>query len=1255
MTLDVLSLTQTNLSQAIVRFPLVVSSDTPLLTVTTLMAELRSPERPAQPEDVLLQFHQEVRASCVIVMERDRIVGLITEQDVVRLMAQQQDPTDAIATVMTHPVQTLRESALTDIFTLLSYLHQHHIRHLPVVDNQDRLVGMITHDSLVYALRPCELYSLAKTLQTQVTAGVAALDMKSTQERLILEIATQIRNSLDLQTILDTTVTQVRQVLNCDRVILYQFDADWRGQVVAESLHHGRSLLHTEVTDPCITPEWLEPYRQGRVRVVPDIHAVAMSQCHQDMLLSFDIRAKAMVPIVVEERLWGLMIASHRDQPRDWQPMEIELLQTLALHVAIALKQATIHQQLHIELAERQRSEIALAQSEQRFRAIFNNMFQFIGLLTPDGTVLEANQTALTAAGITVEAVMGKPFWDCPWWQISPQVQADLKAAIARAAQGEFIRYEVDVWGAGQTVLPIDFSLRPVRDATGQVVLLIPEGRDLTDVRKRDRALAASETRFQKLVDTQPGTLYIGIQQPNGGRQFTYLSATWSDLFDLSIEATLADASLTFDLIHPDDRSQVEANIAHSVATLTPLCQEFRVITPQGRLKWIQERSRPERLPNGAVQWFAVALDVSDRKQAEQALQASEQRFRAMFEQAAVGIGQVNTQGQFIEVNQYFCQLLGYSQDEFLTHTFIDITHPDDIAQDMALSSQLYQGMRDAFQMEKRYRHREGHWIWTEVTVSVLKDEAGQPMGNLAVVVDIRDRKQAEDLAQKMQATLLDAQEIAHIGNWAFDLDSQTITWSPELYRMFGLDPAQPLPHYADLLSMLHPADRALLQQHIAEAIAHGTPYILDYRVILPDGSLRYHEGRGAAERDGQGHIIGLIGTALDITCRKQTEQALRQVNDRLKGILTACPDLIFYLSADGQYLDIYADDYDDLWQTPEQLLNRRIRDVLPVSIAQIFETAIQQTLSTHSLITLEYSLPLEQGETYFEARFAPLGDDSVVVVARNISDRKQAEQALQASEARFRAIFEQAAVGINQADRDGYFVEANRYFCDLYQVRIISLYNNRNTRRGSTAMGRRLHLACHLSTDDLEQRYKSAKDGVERGHYQVIWLLQRGKSTAEVCEVTGYSRGWIYDVVRSYNQDGPAALGDQRRHNQGHGHVLLTDEMQAQLCQALQEPPPEGGQWNGRKVADWLSERLGRPVHRQRGWEILKQLEFSLRVPRPEHEHAATEDEQRAWEKKSAPSPSGDPRRPSRRRRSTVGHGRTSSGTSSRSASGVV
>jgi transposase len=202
--------------------------------------------------------------------------------------------------------------------------------------------------------------------------------------------------------------------------------------------------------------------------------------------------------------------------------------------------------------------------------------------------------------------------------------------------------------------------------------------------------------------------------------------------------------------------------------------------------------------------------------------------------------------------------------------------------------------------------------------------------------------------------------------------------------------------------------------------------------------------------------------------------------------------------------------------------------------------------------------------------------------------------------------------------------------------------------------MGRRLHLASHLSTEELEQRYKSSKSVIERSHYQLIWLLKCGKRTAEAAGVTGYSRAWVYELVRSYNEQGPSALGDQRQHNRGSGHPVLDDEMQALLCQALQAEPPEGGHWNGRKVADWLSERLERPIHRQRGWELLQQLEFSLKVPRPEHQFAATEEEQREWEKKATDSARGNQNRPSRRRRAVVGHGRASIGTPPHPASSL-
>lgn len=137
-------------------------------------------------------------------------------------------------------------------------------------------------------------------------------------------------------------------------------------------------------------------------------------------------------------------------------------------------------------------AEEALEQSNRHFRAIFNTMFQFIGLLAPEGILLEANQTALDFGGLTREEVINQPFWEARWWSISSETQAQLKAAIAQAATGQFIRYEVDVSGTGDTVATIDFSLKPIHDETGKVVLLIPEGRDISEQKRTAEQVKAS-------------------------------------------------------------------------------------------------------------------------------------------------------------------------------------------------------------------------------------------------------------------------------------------------------------------------------------------------------------------------------------------------------------------------------------------------------------------------------------------------------------------------------------------------------------------------------------------------------------------------------------------------------------------------------------------------------------------------------------------------------------------------------------------
>ena len=162
----------------------------------------------------------------------------------------------------------------------------------------------------------------------------------------------------------------------------------------------------------------------------------------------------------------------------------------------------------------------------------------------------------------------------------------------------------------------------------------------------------------------------------------------------------------------------------------------------------------------------------------------------------------------------------------------------------------------------------------------------------------------------------------------------------------------------------------------------------------------------------------------------------------------------------------------------------------------------------------------------------------------------------------------------------------------------------------------RRIQIEPHLSVAELEQRYRQARDVIERTRYQIIWWLASGRTAAEAAELGSYSRNRVYILVRKYNQQGPEALGDKRHHNPGQP-PLLDEIQQAQLWQVLQEQPPDGDLWDGPKVARWMSELLERPIHPQRGWEYLKALGMSRRRPRPAHSETDVEAQQ-AWKKTS-------------------------------------
>ncbi|MEA5593595.1 ATP-binding protein [Rivularia sp. UHCC 0363] len=232
-------------------------------------------------------------------------------------------------------------------------------------------------DYLVKGRITSEVLRFAVDNAIQTAALQAKIEQQAQRERLVMQITQQIRQSLELDKILDTTVHEVRRFLQTDRVVVFRFNQDWSGKAISESVAPEYiSILLKEMYDPCFGQSYIHRYQQGRVRVVSDLDNGKLSQCYVDMLAEFQVKANLVVPILLDKDLWGLLIAHHCSTVRKWQQIEIELLEQLATQVSIAIQQAELYDQLKQELSERKRSEAALRESKESLLQINTSLLE---------------------------------------------------------------------------------------------------------------------------------------------------------------------------------------------------------------------------------------------------------------------------------------------------------------------------------------------------------------------------------------------------------------------------------------------------------------------------------------------------------------------------------------------------------------------------------------------------------------------------------------------------------------------------------------------------------------------------------------------------------------------------------------------------------------------------------------------------------------------------------------------------------------
>src|SRR5436190_3625089 len=384
------------------------------------------------------------------------------------------------------------------------------------------------------------------------------------------------------------------------------------------------------------------------------------------------------------------------------------------------------------------------------------------------------------------------------------------------------------------------------------------------------------EQRWRDLTEALPQLVWSAT--PDGACD--YFSTQWTEHTGVPEPDLLGWRWLA--TLHPDDREPIRRLWTDSVAGRGPYDVEYRVRRSDGVYRWFKTRGTPIRDCEGNIaKWFGTCTDITDLRQAEEALRASEARFRGTFENAAVGIAHRDATGRFLRVNEKFCAIVGYSREELLQKTMRDITHPDDLAASIDAFTALWQGESPTFGLVKRYVRKDGSLVWGELFASLHRDAAGKPAYDIGIINDISERKQLEEelrASQERRRLILDN---AHDAFVAMSADGIITEWNDQAEITFGWPRAEAVGRVLSE-TVIPPQFREAHQRGLARFLATGEGPVLNR--VLQAPALRRDGREFPAEitigpvRVGEQYLFAAF--IRDVTERKRAEEELRRAKE---------------------------------------------------------------------------------------------------------------------------------------------------------------------------------------------------------------------------------------------------------------------------------------------------------------------------------------------------------------------------------------
>ncbi|MEG4148427.1 diguanylate cyclase domain-containing protein [Microcoleus sp. Pol12B5] len=702
----------------------------------------------------------------------------------------------------------------------------------------------------------------------------------------VSEIALKINEFVALETILQCALEETRVLLQTDRVIIYRFLSHRDGVVFAESVDaQWPPTLGKQIYDPCFEATWVDRYSQGQTSSISDIHAGDFQACDVELLDRIQVQANLVAPILLDghqqqsPKLWGLLIAHQCRSPRQWEPLDVEIMQQVAMHIGLRMWHLESHRPV---IGPNQPPELETEPNqtdpttESAPRVNHQNCLQPELACSLSGEIVHLKAFDL----------LQNPIWifDIEHWQIRWANQASLY-----------------LWNASTRQQLASHNFRHMLSECTRIRL-----QGYLEQFEQGQTLSEQWTFYPAGEPVSVGCRCSGIRIDSGRLAI---------LVEGKVETALQ--------IEPETLRSIEA-IRHTTLMVSlytlegvPLLQNPAALGCYG-----------EALHRGSATDNAFVSRFVDSQVGERAM-------------AVLKSGEVfSTEAQVITLA----------------------------------------GIR-----------------WHGMDVRCTNDPVtGNPM-LLVNEKDITDRQQVETALQKSETRLSEAQRVAHIGSWEWDVSTGKITWSPELFEILGRSRALGEPTYEENLRLYHPESAKQLHRVVQRALTHGEPYLLRLRIVSRNGSIRHTEARGQVQLNAEGKVIRLFGTSQDITDIVQAETELREMSTALANAVEG----ISRLDVFGRYLTVNQAYANIAGYQPEEMVGINWQKTVHPDDCYKMMTAYQKMLA-EGRVEVEARGIRKDGSIFYKQVVMLAAYDSQErsighhCFMKDITDRKQAEAALQ-------------------------------------------------------------------------------------------------------------------------------------------------------------------------------------------------------------------------------------------------------------------